>query len=146
MKPQKFFRDSADILPVFGDFFDDFIPTGWSKKLNFNNHLPPVNIKETEKDFIVELAAPGFEKKDLDINLQDGMLTIKSEKKIENKEEKENYFRSEFNYNSFVRTFTVPENVDEKMIEAKFENGLLTLLLPKTAVQKVEEAHKIMIS
>ena len=87
MKPQKFFRDSADILPVFGDFFDDFIPTGWSKKLNFNNQLPPVNIKETEKDFIVELAAPGFEKKDLDINLKDGMLTIKSEKKVENKEE-----------------------------------------------------------
>ena len=105
-----------------------------------------MNIKENEKEFIVELAAPGFEKKDLDIKLKDGLLTIKSEKKMENKEEKENYYRAEFNYNSFVRTFNVPENVDEKMIQANFENGLLTLTLPKTVVEKVEEAHKIMIS
>lgn len=146
MKPQKFFRDSADILPVFGDIFDDFFPAGWTKKFNLNNNLPPVNIKENEKEFIVELAAPGFEKKDLDIKLKDGLLTIKSEKKMENKVEKENYYRAEFNYNSFVRTFNVPENVDEKMIQANFENGLLTLTLPKTVVEKVEEAHKIMIS
>ncbi len=146
MKPQKFFRDSADILPVFGDFFDDFLPVGWNKKFNFNNNLPPVNIKETEKEFKVELAAPGFEKKDLDIKIKDGLLTIKSEKKIENKEEKENYYRAEFNYNSFVRTFNLPENVNEKMIQASFENGLLTLTLPKKVAEKVEEAHKIMIS
>ncbi|MBK8700594.1 MAG: Hsp20/alpha crystallin family protein [Saprospiraceae bacterium] len=146
MKPQKFFKDSSDFLPTFGDFFEDFLPQNWNKKFNFNNSLPPVNIKETDKEYTLELAAPGFEKKDLEIKLKDGMLTIKSEKKVEHKEEKQDFFRSEFNYNSFVRSFTVPDTVDEKKIDAKFENGLLTLHMPKTHVQKADTAHKIMIS
>ena len=98
-----------------------------------NNTVPPVNIKETETTFVVELAAPGKRKEDFNIELDDNVLTISSESKHE-KEEKDSdgkYTRKEFSYSSFKRAFTLPEIVNESDINASYENGVLHITLPK---------------
>jgi HSP20 family protein len=96
--------------------------------------LPDVNIIENGKDFKIELAAPGLERKDFKVEVDNGVLTISAEKKEEKKEENENYKRREFSYNSFSRSFTLPENSLTDKIDAKYENGILRLTLPKKEV------------
>ena len=103
-------------------------------RLNMLANYPSVNIAEHDKDFKIELAAPGLEKKDFKIETDNDMLTISSEKKHEKKEEKENYRRQEFSYESFTRSFQLPENSLPEKIEAKYEDGLLKLTLPKKEV------------
>lgn len=100
----------------------------------FRNNLPDVNITEDEKNFKFELAAPGLEKKDFKVETDNGVLTISSEKEKESKEERENYFRREFSYRGFMRSFQLPENSLPEKIDAKYENGILRLTLPKKEV------------
>jgi HSP20 family protein len=124
-------------------FFNDF----WTRDLfnwGLNNHsetgttIPAVNIKETSDHFEVEMAAPGMTKKDFKIRLEGNELTIFSEKKKENEvKENENYSRREFSYQSFERNFTLPKDVvDAEKIKARYENGVLYLLIPKKAEAK----------
>lgn len=108
--------------------------------------VPTVNVIENTKDFKLEMAAPGKEKKDFKISLDNHDLTISSEKKEETKEKKENYMRREFSYNSFSRTFRLPENCLPEKIEAKYENGILTLTLPKKEVTVSKPVKEIKIS
>lgn len=100
----------------------------------FRNNLPDVNITEDEKNFKFELAAPGLEKKDFKVETDNGVLTISSEKEKESKEERENYFRREFSYRGFMRSFQLPENSLPEKIDAKYENGILRLTLPKKEI------------
>ena len=100
----------------------------------FRNNLPDVNITEDEKNIKFELAAPGLEKKDFKVETDNGVLTISSEKEKESKEERENYFRREFSYRGFMRSFQLPENSLPEKIDAKYENGILRLTLPKKEV------------
>jgi HSP20 family protein len=103
--------------------------------------IPSVNIQETPKDFIFELAAPGLERKDFNIELDNHVLTISSEKE-EKKDEKENgYYRKEYSFNSFKRSFTLPENVKEANIDAKYENGILKVVVPKVK-ETISQAPK----
>ncbi|WP_372649648.1 Hsp20/alpha crystallin family protein, partial [Draconibacterium sp.] len=97
-----------------------------------NTSLPAVNVKETDDDFVIEVAAPGMSKNDFNVNFKNNVLTISSEKKNEKEEKNENYTRKEFSYQSFQRSFTVAENavVGEK-ISAKYDNGILHIVLPK---------------
>ncbi|MBL0741050.1 Hsp20/alpha crystallin family protein [Chryseolinea sp. Jin1] len=98
--------------------------------------MPAVNVRETDKSFDVEVAAPGLSKKDFKITSENGLLTISSEKK-EEKEEKENdYTRKEFNYSTFSRTFTLPENINEDDIKATYEDGILKLKLSKKMISQ----------
>ncbi|HKB42833.1 MAG TPA: Hsp20/alpha crystallin family protein [Chitinophagaceae bacterium] len=90
----------------------------------------PVNVKETEKNYQLEVVAPGFEKTDFKINLDQNLLTISGEKKNEVKEN-EKQIRREYNYHSFKRSFTVDEKIDATKIDANYVNGVLTLNLPK---------------
>lgn len=115
------------------DFFDNdrFFDAEWVKKTQF---VPPVNVKELDKMFEIELAAPGLTKKDFNISIENGILTISAEKKMEREEKKERYTRNEFNYTSFARSFTLPENVDPESVDAKYEDGVLRI-----AVQKMVE-------
>ena len=107
--------------------------------------MPSVNIMENDKFFEIEVAAPGLHKEDFDVRIENGLLTISVERE-ETKEEKDaNYTRKEFSYNTFRRTFTLPENVLEEKIEAKYVNGVLKLMLKKTAVT-APKAKKIAIS
>lgn len=118
---------------LFDRFFEpDFI--NWSNR-NFsttNTTLPSVNIKEGEESFEVEMAAPGFEKKDFKIELNHDLLTITSEKQMENEsKENEQFTRREFSYQSFSRSFTLPNTADGEKIGAKYENGILKVRIPK---------------
>jgi len=120
-------------------------------KTEFNNAerkgSVPVNVIETEKSYLIEVVAPGFEKADFNVNLDQNVLTISAEKKEEVKAETENirkFIRREFSYPSFKRSFTLDEKIDATNIEAVYINGVLTLNLPKQEVVKAS-ATKIVI-
>ena len=91
----------------------------------------PVNISETEKNYNIEIVAPGYEKADFKISIDDQILTISAEKQSEVKEESKKQIRNEYNYRSFKRSFTLDERTDATGIDAKYVNGVLTLNLPK---------------
>jgi HSP20 family protein len=126
-----------------GDLFD------WSNR-NFsdtNTTLPSVNIKESSEAFDVEVAAPGFSKDEFKIELNNDLLTISSEKKVENEiNEGENFTRREFSYQSFNRSFTLPNTVNSDKIGAKYENGILKVSIPKKEEAKPKPAKQIQIS
>ena len=115
--------------------------------LNFDSSLvvPEANIIENHKDYKIELAAPGLKREDFKVEVQDGVLSISSEKKEEKKEDGKNYRRREFSYNSFCRSFTLPENLVTDKIDAKYENGVLRLSLPKKEVTISKPAKQIKV-
>ena len=96
----------------------------------------PANIKENEKSYSIEIVAPGFEKTDFKISLDQQLLTIEAEKKNEVKEENEKSIRREYSYRSFKRSFTLDDKTDGTNIDAQYVNGVLTLNLPKKEVVK----------
>ena len=104
------------------------------------NGFVPVNIKESGSNYSIEVIAPGFEKADFKINLDDKILTISAEKKEEVKNETDKQIRKEYSYRGFKRSFTIDEKIDATGIEASYVNGVLVLNLPKKA--EVREAAK----
>jgi HSP20 family protein len=113
------------------DFFQEF-PTAVTKTVREDVlHFPPVNIHEDEQSYTLSMAAPGYEKTDFNVEMNDNILTISAEKKAEQKEETSKTIRREFSYKSFKRSFTIDEKIDKDNIQAKYENGVLTLQLPK---------------
>ncbi|UEG48856.1 Hsp20/alpha crystallin family protein [Ferruginibacter lapsinanis] len=134
---------SGETLPtLFGDFFRPW--NEWFDNGGFMGgvlSMPAVNIAESKDDFKVSLAVPGMKKDDFNIDVDGNMLTISCEKE-EKKEEKETkYTRNEYNYSSFSRSFTLPEDVNKEKIDAKYVDGILNISLPKK-----EEAKKIATS
>ena len=124
----------------FNSFVDDFF-TGLPVLFNNVNKnetkgFVPVNVKETEKSYKLEVVAPGFEKADFKVNLDQDLLTIEAEKKDEVKEETEKHIRKEYSYRSFKRSFTLDEKIDATNVEASYINGVLTLNLPKKETVK----------
>lgn len=116
----------------FPALMDDFLNPDWFGGVdNLKSTLPPVNILDNIEAFEIELAVPGGKKEDFKVEVENDVLTISSEAKSENKETKENYTRKEFSYTSFQRAFTLPETVDGSKIDAKYENGILKVALPK---------------
>lgn len=111
---------------IFDEFFNEF-PAKIESRLNF----PPVNIHETENGYELELNAPGRNKEDFKVSVEKGLLTVSFEKKEENKAEGRKALRHEFSFQSFSRSFNLDENVDADNIQAKYENGILSLVLPK---------------
>jgi HSP20 family protein len=123
-------------------FDDTFFPALQSSA----NSIPAVNIREDEKNYNLELAVPGLDKKDLKIDINEDVLSISSEFKNENGEERNGYKRKEFSYSSFARTFYIPENVNRDKIEASYKDGILTVSLPKQEEEKSKLARQIDIS
>jgi len=121
---------------VFNELFNEFPSFADKAGLNF----PPVNIAETAEGYHVELNAPGRNKEDFKINIDNGLLTISYEKKEETKNEEVKSIRREFSFQSFKRSFGLEDKVDAANIQAKYENGLLKVYLPKKA--EVKEAAK----
>jgi HSP20 family protein len=130
---------------IWDNFFNNDLFNWESNFANTGNSMPAVNIKETGDSFLVEMAAPGMEKKDFKIELDGNALTISSEKQNESEEkEGENYSRKEFNYQSFYRTFHLPkEVVNSDKIKAKYDNGLLRLEIPKREEAKQKPVRLI---
>jgi len=113
---------------------------------NTNTTLPSVNVKESADGFEVDMAAPGLEKKDFKIEINHGTLTISSEKKVENETKTGEHFkRREFSYQSFSRSFTLPEMVDGDKVSAKYENGILKVSIPKKEEAKPKPEKTIEI-
>ena len=137
-------------LPMlFDDLFNrDLFNWGNTNFSDTNTTIPAVNIKETAENYEVEVAAPGMNKKDFKVELDRNSLTISSERTNQKEEnEDERYFRKEFSYQSFQRTFTLQKGVvDVDKIQAKYENGLLHLIIPKKEEAKQKPPRLIQIS
>jgi len=122
------------------EMWDDFFGRDLRKVFDddYRSTIPAVNISEGEDHFTIEFAAPGLDKKDFKIDLHNNVLTVSSDVKNENKEEKENFMRREFRYSSFSRSFTLPDSVDTEKIKAKHDKGILNIVIPKKpeAVEK----------
>jgi HSP20 family protein len=129
------------------DFFDRMlsdwsVPSLWSDEKVV---VPAFDISENEKEYVISGEIPGIEPKDLDVSLNDGILTIKGEKKQESEEKEENYHRIERHYGSFQRSFRLPENIDRDKLDASYKDGVLRLTLPKSEeseVKKIEVKEK----
>jgi HSP20 family protein len=138
---------SGERMPsVFDDFFKPwnewFDNTGLMGR---TMNVPAVNITEKKDEYQVSLAAPGMKKDDFKIDVEGNMLTISSEKE-ENKEEKDKKFtRKEYSYSSFSRSFTLPEEINKEKIEAKYEDGVLKIALPRKEEAKRPSAKHIAV-
>ena len=120
---------------------NDWLTTDWLQPYPFENkQLPAVNIQEMDHAFLVELAAPGLKKEDLQVAVEKEVLSIASEAEGKT-EETGRYTRKEYNFASFRRTFSIPESVDSKKIDALYSEGVLTVTLPKRK-EAVQEAKK----
>lgn len=146
-------RRNGNLLDNFPSSFDDFLNRdifnrGSTNFSNTNTSIPAVNIKETSDNYEVEVAAPGMNKKDFKVLLEANTLTISSEKTTEVQENDDvKYTSREFNYLSFSRTFNLQkEVVDTEKIQAKYEDGLLLLLIPKKEHAKEKQPRLIEIS
>ena len=118
--------------PFFPSLIDDFINTDWNLKVpSFSGTVPSVNIKELDFQFEIELAVPGMNKDDFEIEVEDGVLSISSTQEEEQVNEKGKFTRREFSYSSFRRSFTLPDSVDPTKIDATYKEGVLLVLLPK---------------
>lgn len=116
---------------LMNDLFND-LPLTFGKTLREDVlHFPPANIVEKNDHYQIELAVPGMEKADFNIKLEDSLLTISAEKKTEKNAETDKMIRREFSHKAFKRSFTIDEKIDTAAISAKYENGILTLELPK---------------
>lgn len=135
-------------LPSFYNWIEDWFGRDYTLMDGFNTgvNMPAVNIRETDDSFVVEVAAPGMKKSDFDINLDNNLLTISSEHKVEDESsDNGNYTRREFSYTSFRRTFTLPDSVDAEAIKARYNDGILHLTLPKKEEAKLKPARTIEI-
>src|ERR1700744_6531431 len=122
------------VNPFFSDVFDSILNDSFlSDKLS--SRVPAVNIAETENEFHIDLAAPGLMKEDFKIRLDKNVLSVSADKKIENVEEGKKITKREYSYNTFTRSFTLPETAYHSKIEAKYTDGVL-----KLNVAKKEEA------
>jgi HSP20 family protein len=135
-------RNAAWLPEVFNDFFNtDFMPKA-------NATAPAINVKESDKGYTVELAAPGMTKEDFNVHINDeGNLIIKMESKQEKKDEDKStrYLRREFSYTKYEQTLILPDDVVKDKIAARVENGVLTVELPKVEQQQVKVSRQIEI-
>jgi HSP20 family protein len=115
---------------LFRDFLDDpFLQD--DLKIFRGNRFIAANVKENEKSYDIDLAVPGFDKKDINITIENGMLTVSGEKKSESETKEDEYMRQEFNVSSFSRAFNLPVNTTEEDVQARCENGILKLSISK---------------
>jgi HSP20 family protein len=146
MLPSVFSRKNGTVPRNFVDEFfnDSYLPRflDWNYE---STNTPAVNVEETEKEYQIEVAAPGLEKEDFKVNIDRNVLTISSTKENKNEEKRDGYLRREFNYNSFSRAFTLPDNTETTKIKASHKNGVLSISIPKVEA-KAKQTTEIKIS
>jgi HSP20 family protein len=139
-------RTSEGLVPfrsMLSDFFetnDFFKDSVWNK-----DWVPAVNVSENEKSYKIEVAAPGMKKDDFKVKIENGIIHISAERKEEKEEKKKNYTRQEYNYSSFNRSFTLPDDVKEDDIKAHYEDGVLKLDIARKAIT-VSKAKEISVA
>ena len=128
---------------LFNDFFQPW--NEWFENVGVRGNamnVPAVNVTEKNSHYLVSLAVPGLQKDNFDIDIEGNMLTISSEQDESKEEKDEMYTRKEYNYSSFSRSFTLPEDVKQDAIDATYENGVLKIKLPKLETTKKGTIHK----
>jgi HSP20 family protein len=135
------------LLPTMPNWMDDFFTdrSEWMKRMFKGSSVPAVNISENEKNYKLEVAAPGFKKEDFKIEVKNGYLNISAEAKVETEKTEDDYKLREFQYNAFTRAFALPENTDMQKVEATYADGILLITVPKTTVLKEENITKIAV-
>lgn len=138
-------RGTNDAVPSnFSNWIEDFFNANELPRLAGFTGKPSVNIRETDNSFQLEVAAPGFNKEDFDINVENDLLTISANKETKKEEDEKGYTRREFSYNSFSRSFTLPDSVNTESIKGSYVNGILNVELPKKPeAAKVKKTVKV---
>ncbi|MFO0414174.1 MAG: Hsp20/alpha crystallin family protein [Bacteroidota bacterium] len=134
-------KRTEQLPALFEDFFKpwrEWFDGGWERVAT----IPSVNVSESENAYKITLAAPGLNKEDFKVNVEGDLITISAEKSSRKEEKDDKYTRKEYNYTSFSRTFTLPENIKSEKIDARYENGELMISLPKLVVENKATAHK----
>lgn len=108
--------------------------------------IPAVNISESENNFLIEVAAPGYDKKDFKISFEKDVLTISSEKESKKEEDSVTIRKKEFYCQAFKRSFSLPEEINSDLISASYQNGILTIQIPKMEETKVKSVHQIEVA
>jgi HSP20 family protein len=137
------FQDFFNNNPLFKRDVFDFDMDMPPSRLGIN--VPTANITENRKEYIVELAAPGLDRKDFNIELDEQTLTISAEKEMEEKKEEEQFSRKEYSFQSFKRTFYIPQAIKEDKIEAKYDKGVLKVIMPKLKETQTKTVQRIEI-
>lgn len=133
--------------PTLANIFEDMFDREYQYNHKRNCGCKPLtNVTENEEAFNLELSVPGYEKKDISINLENNILTISSEQEENEDNEQRNYTMREFAQGSFSRSFTLPKSVNSEMIKAEYKNGILILTLPKKEEVKMKLQKEIKIS
>ena len=145
-------RQNATMFPSLPSILEDFFNHDWADSTlansNYSATLPAVNVSETNDDFVIEVAAPGMTRNEFRVELGNNVLTISAQREEKQDELNENrsYTRREFNYQSFQRSFTLPENkVEGEKISARYSDGILHILVPKKDEAKIKPIKQIMI-
>lgn len=140
-------RSSMPVNPL-GELFENFFNRDMDFLGNGKNALrhPSVNVIETETDYQMEVAAPGMNKSDFNLSLDDNLLTISAETKSESEKTEKNYTRREFSFSNFKRSFHLPDNINTEKIDASYKDGVLNITLPKMVEEKKDKNKVIKIS
>jgi len=126
------------------NWMNDFFKTPFSPTKGFWNEVP-INVKQTEKEYTLELAIPGFKKEEVDIKVKNNMLVLSGKKESEKESDDDGFSRREYNMQQFERQFSLPENVDDNAIDAKQVDGMLIVRLPLKEVEK-EQVKSITVN
>jgi HSP20 family protein len=117
-------------------FRESYGPEGRDESLTTSQFAPPVDVYEDEHNVVLKVEVPGIDEKDIDVRVENNVLTVHGERKVEKEEKEENFRRIERQYGSFTRTFTLPSTVDAERIQADYDKGILKIVLPKKAEAK----------
>jgi HSP20 family protein len=117
-------------------FRESYGPEGRDESLTTSQFAPPVDVYEDEHNVVLKVEVPGIDEKDIDVRVENNVLTVHGERKVEKEEKEENFRRIERQYGSFTRTFTLPSTVDAESIQADYDKGILKIVLPKKAEAK----------
>ena len=134
------FRDFSLLQDRMNRLFQEYTPTG-EEQLSTTNFVPPVDVYEDEHHVTLKAELPGVNPKDVDIRIENNVLTVRGERKFEKEEKEENFHRIERRYGSFMRSFTLPNTVNPDSVKADYDNGLLKIQFEKRAEAKPKQIH-----
>lgn len=139
-------RKKSSFPSLIDEFFGSDVFPGFFLDYDKRMATPAVNVIEGKEDYRIEVAAPGLDKTDFKIDLENNILTISAEKEDKQEETNERYMRREFNYSSFSRSFSLPESLDAEKISARHKDGILNVVIPKKEEAKEKPARMIKIA
>ncbi len=133
------FRELATLQDRFSNLFENFAETPGKEQLTAGSFVPAVDVYEDEHNLVLKLEVPGVSEEDLNVSLENNLLTVSGERKFEKEEKEENFHRIERRYGSFTRTFRLPSTVDGEKVDAGYDKGLLKITIGKRAEAKPKQ-------